>query len=90
MEAFILPVSKNYLLINPNEDGDNPISWLTETDVTDISQLMRDNGIEKFLDKMPTEVDPNYWPVGEALLLEAKILKIKAVEVVQKWEIENE
>lgn len=87
-------MSKHYLLIQPDEDG-NPIRWLSETDVADLEQLMRDHSIERFLNNWPKysdgsfKTDPNYWEEGDAMLMEAKLLKVKPVEVVKKWKIED-
>lgn len=79
---------KKYLLIQPYKKSDS-IKWLHEPDIADINQLMRDRNIKKFLNELPKESDPFFWSEEEAMLLEVKILKVKPVEVVEKWEIEN-
>lgn len=79
---------KKYLLIQPYKQSDS-IKWLSEEEITDINQLMRDRNIKKFLNELPKEPDPFYWSEEEAMLLEVKILKVKSVEVVEKWQVEG-
>lgn len=76
-----------YLLIQPDEDG-NPITVLDAEETKDINQFKKDYGIEKFLDDWPEETDPNYWNEGEALLLEARVVKVKPVKIIEGWELE--
>lgn len=88
---------KRYLLIQGDEDG-NPLRWLSVREVDDIPTLMEDHGIKHFVDDVPTEqigslaraIDPNYWPEGQALLLEVKVVRVKPVEVVTSYAIETD
>lgn len=80
---------KQYLLIQPYKKSDS-LKWLKEEDLSDINQLMRDRNIEKFLNELPKEPDPFYWEEGDAILLEVKILKVKPVEIVEKWKITDD
>jgi hypothetical protein len=64
-------MSKKYLLIKKNEDGE-PCSFYEQID--EILENPDDYGISTFLYDIPKE-DPMYWKKGNALLLEIKVLK---------------
>lgn len=80
---------KHYVIVKVDEDG-NPLSWITPDHLEDISELMEDYGITRFMDSLPDERDrdPSYWHDGQALLLEVRVLRVRPKEVVQSWTIE--
>lgn len=63
-----------WLLIQPDEDG-NPCSWLNERELATLLADPRGTfGVRTFLDRVPDETDPNYWPEGSALLLSVAVV----------------
>lgn len=66
-------MAHRWLLIEPDEDG-NPCSWLTETELEDRLANAADYGVRQYLDQVPDNTDPNYWPDGTGLLLKVEIV----------------
>lgn len=73
-----------YILIRPDDDG-NPIMFLhNENALEDFLSETNEYGVDRFLDTIPKQEDPNYWDTGTAILAEIKILKLKTVATAFK------
>lgn len=72
-----------YALIKPDEDG-NPISYLEDSELGDINQLMEDYGVKSWVENF---TDPNYWNEGDAMLVKITCVNPKPKSMVESWEV---
>lgn len=76
-----------YILIHPDEDG-NTVSFIPREELNDVKKFLENYGIKELFTEIPNEKDPQYWDENSALLIEFSVKKIKAIKVVEKYEIE--
>jgi hypothetical protein len=74
-----------YALIKGDEDG-NPASLIKGE--LDLSNVLEEYGIERFEDAafLETNPDPNYWPMGVAVLIKFEVIVPRSVTTA--WTVE--
>lgn len=77
---------KTYILLHPDEDG-NPVTFLENSEVEDIKELMKDYGIHTWIESFEGRTDPQTWDEEEAMLLEVELKVPRPIKVVEKYEL---
>lgn len=72
-----------YMLIQSDEDG-NPIRWLDDDDLKDITSLMENYGVKEWIEEFS---ESTYWGEDKAMLLKVEVANPIPTKVVQKWEL---
>lgn len=69
--------------------GDHAATFVTDTQLDNITQLMKKYGITQWV-KDPEKIDKSNFTAGDGALVEFRNLTVKPVKIVESWSYTSE